>query len=99
MSFLKKFVEVNQHYGNGQKIVFDICVRRWVKNVDGYEWFLSSNAYIVEAIELISYKTHVEKYPYCGVWDTTTRKRACTCLRFFLLFFSFLIQFLQNALV
>ena len=32
-------MEGNQHYGNKQKIVFDICVTRWVKNVDGYEKF------------------------------------------------------------
>ena len=56
-------MEGNQHYGNGQKIVFNICVTRWVENVDGYERFLSAIAYIVEALEVIAHKMHLEKYP------------------------------------
>ena len=63
ISLLKKVMEGNQHYGNGQKIVFNICVTRWVENVDGYERFLSAIAYIVEALEVIAHKMHLEKYP------------------------------------
>ena len=64
MTLLKKVVEENQHYGNGQKIVFDISLTRWVENVDGYERFLSAITYIVEALEVIAHKMHLEKYPY-----------------------------------
>lgn len=38
----KKVVEGNQHYGNGIKAVFDICVKRWVEKVDNYERFSSA---------------------------------------------------------
>ena len=41
MTLLKKAVEGNQDYGKRQKIVFNICVTRWVENVDVYERFLS----------------------------------------------------------
>ena len=80
MTLLRKVVEENQHYGNGQKIVFDICLTRWVENVDGYERFLSAITYTVEVFEVIAHKMHLEKYPDWGVWDTTSRKRAITCL-------------------
>ena len=76
MTLLRKVVEENQHYGNGQKIVFDICLTRWVENVDGCERFLSAITYIVEALEVIAHKMHLEKYPHWEVWDTTSRKRA-----------------------
>ena len=39
MTLLKKVVERNQHYGNGEKIEFDICLTSLVENVDGYEKF------------------------------------------------------------
>ena len=51
-ALLKKIVERNQHYGNGQKIGFDICVTRWVENVDGYERFLLAITYIVKALKV-----------------------------------------------
>ena len=91
MTLLEKVVKWNQHYRNGQKIVFDICLTRWVENVDGYERFLSDITYILEALEVIAHKMHLEKYPDCGVWDTTSRKRASACLGilvdiFFLIF-------------
>ena len=56
-------MEGNQYYENGQKVVFDVCVTRWVENVDGYERFLSATAYIVEALEVIAHKMHLERYP------------------------------------
>ena len=47
MTLLKKVVEGNRHYGNGEKILLDICLTRWVKNVDSYERFLSAITYTV----------------------------------------------------
>ena len=79
-TLLKKVVEGNQQYGNRQEIVFDICATRWVENVDDYETFLSATTYIVEVLEVIAHKMHLEKYPDWGVWDTTSRKRASACL-------------------
>ena len=57
MTLLKKVVEGNQHYRNGQKIMFDTCVTSLVEDVDGYERFFSAIAYIVEAFEVIAYKS------------------------------------------
>ena len=51
MTLLKKVIEGNQHYGNGKKIVFDICMASLVENVDGYERFLSVIAYIVKFLK------------------------------------------------
>ena len=51
MTLLKKVVEGNQHYGNGKKIIFEICMTSLVKNVDGYERFLSAIAYIVKFLK------------------------------------------------
>ena len=57
MTLLKKVVEGNQHYRNGQKIMFDTCVTSLVEDVHGYERFFSAIAYIVEAFEVIAYKS------------------------------------------
>ena len=63
VTLLKKIVEGNQHYGKGQKIVFDVCVTRWVENIDDYKRFLSDITYKVEALEVIAHKMHLEKHP------------------------------------
>ena len=55
MTLLRKVVEGNHYYGNGQKVVFDICVTRWIENVDAYERFLSGIAYIAEALEVVAH--------------------------------------------
>ena len=34
--------------------------------------FLSAITYIVEALEVIAHKMHLEKYPDWGVWDSTS---------------------------
>ena len=80
ITLLKKVVEGNQDYGKGQKIVFDVCVARWVENIDDYERFLSDITYKVEALEVIAHKMHLEKYPVWGVWDIISRKRTSACL-------------------
>ena len=59
MTLLRKVVEGNHHYGNGQKIVLGICVTRWVENVDGYESFLSAIAYMAEALEVIAHNNEL----------------------------------------
>ena len=89
---MKKVVEGNQHYGNGQKIVFDICVTKWVENFDANERFLSAITYIVKALQVTAHKMHkmhLESYPDWGVWDTTSRKRASACLSILLDIFFF----------
>ena len=67
MTLSKKIVEGNQCYGNGQKVVFNICATRWIENIHRYERFLLAIAYIVEALEVITHKKYPEKYQYWGV--------------------------------
>ena len=59
---LKEVVKQNPHYAQGQKIMFDLCVTRWVENLDGYSMFLVTLPFIVETLEVIGYKQLVEKY-------------------------------------
>ena len=92
MTLLKKVVEGNQHYGNGQKIVFDIWLTRQVENVDVYEKLLSAVTYIVEAFEVIAHKKHLEKYPYQGAQDITSQKRATACLSILVDIFFFIFD-------
>ena len=53
----------NPHFSRGQKVMFDVCVTRWVENMDGFNMFLVTYPYIVEALEVIAHKLHLEKYP------------------------------------
>ena len=92
MTLLKKVAEGKQHYRNGQKIVFDICATRWVENVDDYEKFLSAIVYIVEALEVITHKRHLEKYADWGVWDAVPQKRARNIFSYFGKYFIFIFD-------
>ena len=48
MNLLKEVVQQNQHFTPNQKVVFNVCVTRWVENLDGYNLFLLAYPYIVE---------------------------------------------------
>ena len=43
--------------------MFDLCITRWVENLDGYNRFSVSLPFIIETLEVIGYKLHLEKYP------------------------------------
>ena len=49
--------------------MFDLCVTRWVENLDGYSMFLVTFPFIVETLEVIGYKLHMEKYQEWEEWD------------------------------
>ena len=40
----------------------DLCVTRWVENLDGYSTFLVTLPFIVETLEVIGHKLHMGKY-------------------------------------
>ena len=44
------------------KVLFDLCVKRWVENLDGFSMFLVTLPFIVETLEVIGHKLHMEKY-------------------------------------
>ena len=39
MSLLRDVVKENPHFSEHQKSIFDICLTRWVENLDGYNMF------------------------------------------------------------
>ena len=76
MTLLKEVVNQNPHFSRGQKVMFDVCVTRWVEKLDGFNIFLVTYPYIVEALEVIAHKLHMEKYPAWENWDQESRSRA-----------------------
>ena len=62
MSLLRDVVKNNPHFSEHQQPIFDICVTRWVENLDGYNMFLIVYAFIIEALEFMALKLHLEKY-------------------------------------
>ena len=42
--------------------MFDLCVTRWVENLDGYSMSLVTLPFIVETLQVIGQKLHVGKY-------------------------------------
>ena len=63
MTLLQEVVQQNPNCSKQQKVIFNVCITRWVENLDGYNQFLLAYPYIVESLEVISHKLHLEKYP------------------------------------
>ena len=80
MTLLKEVVKQNLHYARGQKVMFDLRVTRWVENLDGCSMFLVTLPFIVETLEVIGYKLHLEKYQELKEWGIESRKRAPSLL-------------------
>ena len=80
MTLLQEVVQQNPNYSRQQKVIFNVCITRWVENLDGYNQFLLAYPYIVEALEVISHKLHLEKYPNWRQWDTESRRTASALL-------------------
>ena len=64
----------NPRYSS-QKVIFNVCVTRWVENLYGYSDFLLTYPYIKEVLEEI-----FEKYLNWPDWDDESRKRAASAL-------------------
>ena len=84
MTLLKEVVKQNPHYARGQKVMFDLRVTRWVENLDGCSMFLVTLPFIVETLEVIVYKLHLEKYQEWKEWGIESRKRAPSLLVIFI---------------
>ena len=83
MTDLKEVVKQNPYFARGQKVMFDLCVTRRVENLDGYSIFLVTLPFIVETLEVIGYKLHMEKYQEWKEWDIESRRRAASLLGIF----------------
>ena len=83
---LRDVVKENPHFSEHQKPNFDVCVTRWVENVDGYNMFLIVYPFIIEAPEVMALKLHLEKYPEWSKFDQengSRKNRALGSLRSF----------------
>ena len=63
--------------------MFDLCVTRWVDKLDGYSMFLVTLPFLVETLEAIGHKLHMEKYQEWKEWDIESRRRATSVLGIF----------------
>ena len=79
MKLFEKVVKQNPHHSS-QKVIFNVCVTRWVENLDGYNHFLLTYPYIIEALEVIAHKLHLEKYLNWSDSDNESRRRAASAL-------------------
>ena len=50
MKLLEEVVKQNPRYSS-QKVIFNVCITRWVENLDGYNHFFLTYPYIKEALE------------------------------------------------
>ena len=53
MTVVRVVVMQNLNYTNGQKVMFDLCVTRWLENLNGFSMSLTTLPYIVETLEVI----------------------------------------------
>ena len=74
MKLLEEVVKQNPRYSS-QKVISNVCVTRWVENLDGYNHFLLTYPYIKEALEEV-----FEKYLNWPDWDNESRRRAASAL-------------------
>ena len=63
--------------------MLDLCVTRWVDKLDGYSMFLVTLPFLVETLEAIGHKLHMEKYQEWKEWDIESRRRATSVLGIF----------------
>ena len=79
MKLLEEVVKQNPHYSS-QKVIFNVCVTRWIENLHGYNHFLLTFPYIREALEVIAHKLHLEKYLNWSDSDNESTRRAASAL-------------------
>ena len=81
MTLLQEVVQQNPNYSKQQKVIFNVCITRWVENLDGYNQFLLAYPYIVESLEVISHK-YTSRNIQTGVNGTLNQeKRHLHCLQ------------------
>ena len=59
------------------KPLLDLCKSRWVERNKAYEHFYQGYEFIVQALQLIRHKKHLETYgDMYAEWDTANRSEA-----------------------
>eukprot|EP00731_Ephydatia_muelleri_P037044 Em0386g1a len=71
---LELIVTENVPDSPGRKRLLDLCRTRWAERHSAYQHFYQTYSFIVQALELIGYRRHLDKYgdKYAD-WDTVNR--------------------------
>ena len=74
---LELIVTENVPDSPGRKPLLDLCRTRWAERHSAYQHFYQAYSFIVQALELIGYRRHLDKYgdKYAD-WDTVNRIEA-----------------------
>ena len=99
---LELIVNQNIPDSSGRKPLLDLCRTRWAECHIAYQHFYQSYCFIVQALELIGYRRHLDKYgdTYAD-WDTVNRTEAQQILASittfaFIVSFTCLYQYLSH---
>ena len=92
---LEQIVSENVPDSPGRKPLLDLCKTRWAERHTAYQHFYQAYIYIVQTLELIGYRRHLEKYgnKYAD-WDTGNRTEAQQILTS-ITSFAFIISFMS----
>ena len=85
-------MQQNPNYSRNEEVIFNVCITRWIEELHGYNHFLPAYPCIVEALEVISNKPHLEKYPNWRQWDTESRRAGSALVAGIAKHLSFLID-------
>ena len=65
---------------SNRKVLLDLCKTRWAECHTSFQHFYQAYAFIVEALECIGYKMHVEEHGDVFMnWDSHNRSEAQNC--------------------
>ena len=74
---LKLIVSQNVPVEGKRKPLLDLCKTRWTERHSAYQHFYQAFKFLVEALELIGYKHHLQKYgSLYADWDPSNRTEA-----------------------
>ena len=96
MGVLELIIRQNVVDETRRKPLLDVCRTRWAERQSAYQHFYQAYVFITEALELIGYKRHMEKYGTTySDWGTTSRSDAQQLLAG-IISFEFIIVFLTT---
>ena len=74
---LEHIVLVNVPESQRRKTLLDLCKTRWAERHSYYQHFYLAYIYVIQALELIGYRRHLDRYgdKYAD-WDTSSRSDA-----------------------
>ena len=93
---LQHLVTENVPNKERRKALIDLCKTRWSRRHEAYRYFYQSYHFIVEALEVMAHKLHLDKYETVremySDWDPKTKTEAASLLAG-ITSFSFIVTF------